>query len=318
MRKIIIDTDTGSDDAVGIMLAVLSGEIEVLGLTTVAGNCTLDYATKNALMTLEVCGRSDIPVYMGAYRPLYRDTFDAVDVHGKDGMGDLDLIHPTTKAKELHAVEYILDTVRQNPGEIEIIALGPATNLALAIMKDPDTMSKVKKIISMGTAGYGKGNCTVVAEFNVYADAESYKIMLESGIPTVIAGFDICLGEAAFNEKEIDMLLSSGRVANFAMRCNNTLIEFNRDREHKGTFLDLPDAVAVAVALWDDVIIKANNTACFCCIANDPSYGQVIVGAEKNLITNANSKIRHSTDVVETFDAKLYKKRLIDILVSAK
>lgn len=116
MRKFVIDTDTGSDDAVALMMAVLSPEVEVLGLTTVCGNVPLDKATLNALMTLEVCGREELEVYPGLDRPMCREAVTAVNVHGDDGMGDLDLIHPKKAPASVHAVDYILEQARRYPG----------------------------------------------------------------------------------------------------------------------------------------------------------------------------------------------------------
>ena len=116
-------------------------------------------------------------------------------------MGDADLIHPKTSANEKSAVDFILETVKENPDEIEIVLLGPATNVALAIDKDPVTMSRVKKFWSMGTAGFGQGNATPVAEFNVYKDAEAYKILLDSGVPTTILGLDMVTPDTFFSEK---------------------------------------------------------------------------------------------------------------------
>lgn len=182
LRKLIIDTDTGSDDAVALMMALLSDNIEVIGITTVCGNVPLDLATKNALMTSEICN-SQVPIFAGADKPLFRNLVTAVNVHGNDGMGDCDLIHPTTKPANGHAVDFILETVKSNPDQIEIVALGPVTNIALAILKEPETMKKVKHIWSMSTGGFGPGNTTPVAEFNVFVDAESFSALLNSEIP---------------------------------------------------------------------------------------------------------------------------------------
>lgn len=153
-RKIIIDTDTAGDDASALIIAAKAKNIDILGVTVSAGNVSLDQAVKNALMTLEMAG-SDAPVYAGAsttYTGKERETFS---VYGKDGMGDQDLIHPTRKAEDKGAVDFIVEAVKANPDEVEIVALGPVTNLALAFDKDPETMKRVKKYWSMGTAGFG-------------------------------------------------------------------------------------------------------------------------------------------------------------------
>ena len=134
------------------------------------------------------------------------DIKDAFSVFGEDGMGDADLIHPKGKAEEEDAVDFILDTIKEDPGEVEIIALGPATNIARAIDKDPETMQDVKMIWSMGTAGLGVGNASPVAEFNVYADAPAYKVMLDSGLPITIIGLDMCGGEAMWTDEQFEEL----------------------------------------------------------------------------------------------------------------
>lgn len=179
MRRFIVDTDTASDDAAALMIAALSEEIDLLGVTIVAGNVGLKQATDNALMTLEVCG-SDAPVYLGAKRPLFRERHETISVHGKDGMGDCDIIHPKRSPEEKRAVEFILEQVERYPNEVELVVLGPATNIALAILTDREIMSKVKHIWSMGTPGFGFGNATPVSEFNVFIDAEAYALMLDT------------------------------------------------------------------------------------------------------------------------------------------
>ena len=162
-RKFIIDTDTASDDAAAIMMAALSDDIELLGVTAVSGNVDVEQAGLNALQTLEVCGRADVPVYPGAKRPLFHERKATVSVHGKDGMGDKGIIHPAGKMQDRRAVDFILDTVKKYPGEVEIAVLGPATNIALAVLTDRDAMKNVKRIWSMGTPGFGPGNATPVS-----------------------------------------------------------------------------------------------------------------------------------------------------------
>lgn len=311
MRKFIIDTDTASDDSYALMLALLSKEVEVLGLTTVAGNVSLEQATKNALMTAEVCS-SQVPVYKGSAKPLFRELFTAQSIHGEDGMGEMNLIHPITTPKEKNAVDFILDTVREYPDvSIEIVSLGPATNLALAILRDGNTMKRVKHIYSMGTAGFGKGNTTPVAEFNVYVDAESYKVLLSSGIPITIIGFDMCLGNAPLQKSEIDYLASLGGRQEFFAKCVTKLLQFNVDKG-AGCYADLPDAVAMSAALWSDTVKKKVPAECYCCTIEAPAYGQVIIrplGEDE-----AQSSCRNA-DVVSEFDGALFKKRMLNILV---
>lgn len=315
MRKLIVDTDTGSDDAVALMMAVLSPGIEVLGVTTVCGNVPLELATKNALMTLEVCS-ADIPVYPGAERPLFRDLVTAVNVHGNDGMGDCGLIHPAKKPACRNAVDFTLDVVARYPDEVDIVMLGPATNIALAILRDRAVMSRVHHIYTMGTAGFGPGNTTPVSEFNVYVDAESYKILLQSGIPVTVIGFDMCLGESAWNKADLEAVRASGPVGRFAVECNTELLNYNlrRSGEH---IVDLPDAVAMGVALWDDFVLESRPVYCHCCVEDGPCYGQVIVYDPAQTLAIDYAVPPCNANVIAKVDAALYKRRLAALLCSA-
>ncbi len=312
MRKLIIDSDTASDDSVAIMLGLLSKNVEVLGITTVCGNIPLSMATQNALMTKEICS-SLVKVYPGMEKPMFKERVETACVHGADGMGEKDLIHPKTIAEEKHGVDFILDAVRSNPNEIELVVLGPATNIALAILREPETMKKVKRIWSMGTSGFGHGNATPVAEFNVYIDAESYKIMLESEIPITIIGFDLCLGDSALNKEDLTILENSGKAGKFITDCTSKLLEYNLNRVGGHHVVDLPDAVAIGVALWDDIVISSAQCNCYCCTTEAATYGQVIF-ADTSIAYEAvgmdYSRV-HAT-VIKEIDAKLFKKKLID------
>ena len=316
MRRIIIDTDCGSDDAVAIMMALKSNEVYVEAITTVCGNVPLEQATKNALMTIEVSNAQRPPVFAGASKPLMRELITAVNVHGEDGMGDLNLIHPTLTAEKEHAVDAILKIVEHYPNEIEIVTIGPVTNIALAIMKDPITMKKVKHIYSMGTAGFGRGNTTPVAEFNVYVDAEAYDIMLRANIPMTIIGFDVCLGEAALNKNDMDILLESGKEeAFFAVKCNRSLLEYNlkRSSEH---IVDLPDAVAMGVLLWPEIV--SDSAECFCkvCIIDPCSYGQVIVD-DGSVLAISDGFINYATNatVCKSINNRAFKSKMFNLLL---
>jgi len=316
MRKLIIDTDTGSDDAVALIMALKSTTVSVEAITTVCGNVPLDLATKNALMTIEVANGQTPPVYIGSAKPLMRDLVTATNVHGDDGMGDSDLIHPTLKAEDMHAVDAIIEIVKNNPNEIEIVTIGPATNIALAMFKDPETMRTVKHIYSMGTAGFGAGNTTPVAEFNVYVDAEAYSIMLKFGVPVTIIGFDVCLGDAAWNKEDIDLLLNSGKPeAEFSVKCNKTLLEYNLDIFGEA-IIDLPDAVAMGVVLWRDIVLESKLSYCYTCTVEEAAYGQVIIYDGSRLaISEGFAGNTPNATVCKTIDNELYKKRLQDLLL---
>ena len=316
MRKIIIDTDCGSDDAVAIMMALKSREVHVEAITTVCGNVPLELATQNTLMTVEVAHAQRPPVFSGAAKPLMRELVTAVNVHGKDGMGDLNLIHPTLTAETENAVDAIINIIDQNPYDIEIVALGPVTNIAQAILKAPSIMQKTKHIHSMGTAGFGRGNTTPVSEFNVYVDAEPYDIMLRSNIPMTIVGFDVCLGDAALNRSDMEMLMASGKAeAVFAVQCNRSLLAYNLKRSGE-YMVDLPDAIAMGVVLWPEVV--TDSAACFCkaCVIDPFTYGQVIVD-DGSVLAVSDGFISHSPNAVvcKSIDNQSFKAKLFDLLL---
>ena len=312
MRRLIIDTDTGTDDAAALLVACAADDIEILAVTTVAGNIPLEKGTANALQTLEAAGQR-IPVYPGAVKPLYRPLVCADGVHGKDGLGDRDLVHPTTRPETTHGVTKILELARAYPGEIEIVALGPVTNLALAILQDPAAMAGVKHIWSLGTGGFGPGNCTPVAEFNVYVDAEAYQILLGAGIPLTIAGFDLCLGDTALTRADLETLAGGNAVMRFMEKATSALVSFNKRNGH-GTFADLPDAVAMGCVLWPEMVQETVDVYAYCCTKEEPSYGQVIFFDRPVPMSEPYTVPADNATVVKTIDAAVFKKRFMESL----
>lgn len=192
-RKIIIDTDPGQDDAVAILLALASAdEIEVLGLTAVAGNVPLHLTARNARMVCELAGRPDIPVFAGCDRPLGRDLVTAEHVHGKTGLDGPDLPDPTMPLQDAHAVDFIVDTLRaEPPGTVTLCPLGPLTNIAMAFEKAPDIVNRVAEIVLMGGAYFEVGNITPAAEFNIYVDPQAARIVFKSGAPLTVMPLDV-------------------------------------------------------------------------------------------------------------------------------
>lgn len=191
-RKIIIDTDPGQDDAVAILLALASPELEVVGIAAVAGNVPLSLTEKNARKICELAGRTDIPVHAGAIRPLVRQLVTAEYVHGKTGLDGPDLPEPTMPLQAQHGVDFIIDTIRKHPdGTITLCPLGPLTNIALALINAPDIAPKVREIVLMGGGFFEGGNVTPAAEFNIYVDPHAADVVLKSGIPIVMMPLDV-------------------------------------------------------------------------------------------------------------------------------
>ncbi|MDM0445493.1 nucleoside hydrolase [Clostridium perfringens] len=177
-RKVIIDCDPGIDDALAIILALKSKEIEVIGITTVSGNVESVQGVKNALKVLKLLGRLDIPVYLGESKPIKRELVTAQDTHGEDGLGETFLEEVSSEYIRENGVDFILNTLK-NQENVSIIALGPLTNLYRAIEKDSETFHRVKEIVSMGGAYKSHGNCSPVAEFNYWVDPHGAREFLK-------------------------------------------------------------------------------------------------------------------------------------------
>ncbi|MGX9855246.1 nucleoside hydrolase [Limimaricola variabilis] len=189
-RKIIIDTDPGQDDAVAILLALASPELEVLGLTAVAGNVPLDLTQRNARQVVELAGR-DTPVFAGCDRPLARPLVTAEHVHGKTGLDGITLPDPTLPLQEQHGVDFIIETLRREaPGTVTLCPLGPLTNIATAFRRAPDIVEKVERIVLMGGGFFEGGNITPAAEFNIYVDPEAAKEVFACGRPITVLPLD--------------------------------------------------------------------------------------------------------------------------------
>ena len=190
--KIIIDTDPGQDDAVAILLALASPELEVLGITAVAGNVPLKLTEKNARKICELAGRPETKVFAGAIRPLVRPLVTAEEVHGKTGLDGPDLPEPKMPLQKQHAVDFIVETLMHEPsGTVTLCALGPLTNIALALIREPKIAGRIKQIVLMGGGFFEGGNITPTAEFNIYVDPHAADVVFKSGIPIVVMPLDV-------------------------------------------------------------------------------------------------------------------------------
>jgi purine nucleosidase len=192
-KKIIIDTDPGQDDAAAIMLAFASPEeIDILGLCAVAGNVPLKLTSRNIRIICELCGRTDIPVYEGAEKPLVRKPITAEHVHGSTGLDGPVLDEPTMEAQKQHAVDFIIETVMREPaGTVTLCTLGALTNVALALLKAPEIADRIKELVMMGGGFFEGGNITPAAEFNIYVDPQAADIVFRAGIPVVMMPLDV-------------------------------------------------------------------------------------------------------------------------------
>lgn len=193
MKKIIIDTDPGQDDAVAILLALSCPEqLELLGVTTVAGNVPLDLTTRNARIVCELAQRPDVAIYQGCDRPMAQTLVTAEHVHGKTGLDGPALPDPTMPVRDTHAVDFIIDTLRsQASGSVTLCPLGPLTNIATALERAPDIAERIAEIVLMGGAYFEVGNITPAAEFNIFVDPEAAKIVFDCGAPITVMPLDV-------------------------------------------------------------------------------------------------------------------------------
>ena len=246
-QAILIDTDTASDDAVALIMALRSESARVIAITTVAGNVYVDQATKNALYTADLCGAST-PVYQGAEKPLARDLIIADWFHGKDGLGDHGYPAPRRSPEKQHAVEAIIATVRSNPG-ITLVTLGPLTNIALALAQAPDLARNVGRCVVMGGAPCCEGNVTPAAEYNMWVDPEAARIVFRSSLPIELVGWQLCRGAAVIGPPDIDFVARMcTKLANFALECNSIARKAYRTQTGEDG-ISLPDPVAMSIAL---------------------------------------------------------------------
>jgi purine nucleosidase len=188
-RKIMIDCDPGHDDAIAILLAAANPKVDLIGITTVAGNAEVEKTTVNALKVCEIAGLWDVPVVKGAGQPLVRLRETAADIHGSTGMDGPTLPAPTKKIESGHAVDFIIGQLMASDGDITLVPVGPLTNIAMAMRKEPAILPKIREIVIMGGGTFG--NWTPAAEFNIYVDAEAAKVVFESGVPLTMFGLDL-------------------------------------------------------------------------------------------------------------------------------
>ena len=276
MRRFLIDTDTGSDDAVALVMALTNPEIRVEAITVVAGNVPLEQGVQNALYTVELTG-ANVPVYQGMGAPLLRPHESAQHVHGSDGMGDIGLdVYGRRPAPE-HATDVLQETINRYPGEITLVTLGPLTNVALALLRDQSLAGKVSNCVIMGGTGRGHGNVTPVAEYNIWVDPEAAQIVFESGIPITMVGWDVSYTYATLNEAEAARLRALGTpLATFCVDIQAALIKFATETSGLDGF-DLPDPIAMAVAIDPSIVTESKRL--FVAIETGGSWcrGQTVV-----------------------------------------
>jgi inosine-uridine nucleoside N-ribohydrolase len=238
--KIVIDCDPGHDDAIAILLALASPEVELIGVTTVAGNQTLDKTTRNALVTLDVGGRPDIPVAAGADAPLQRNLRTAAHVHGETGLDGPELPEPSAEPVAGHAADFLAELIE--PGTV-LVPTAPLTNIALLLERYPDVCERIDRIVWMGGA-IGEGNVTPAAEFNAFVDPEAAAAVFASGVPITMVGLDVT-HKALFTRAHAEQLRVAGRAGRFVAELSDFFQRFH-ERSYGFEGSPIHDAMAVA------------------------------------------------------------------------
>src|SRR5215207_4012963 len=248
---VILDVDPGHDDAVAIMLACGAPDLDLLAVTTVAGNVPLEKTTRNALRVLSLIGHSDVPVAAGASSPLYRPLHTAENIHGESGLDGLEIPDPSFEPDERGAVKLIADTLRRAPEPVTLVPVGPLTNVALVLREHPELNERVARISLMG-GSIGLGNTTPAAEFNIYVDPEAAREGFESGLPITMSGLDIT-HQARAGPKERERLRAMGNVGSVVAG----FLDFFAATYERTFGFDAPplhDPVAVAAVLESDLL----------------------------------------------------------------
>lgn len=303
IRPILIDTDTASDDAIALIMALKYPGVKIEAITLVAGNVPVEMGVQNALFTCELC-EVEVPVYKGATKPMLRELHTAQFIHGQDGMGDIGLDLQGRKAQEGHAVDIIIETIHKFPHEIELITLGPLTNIALALLKDPSIARKVKQCTIMGGIGKGVGNITPVSEYNIWVDPEAAKIVFESEMSMKMVGWDISRDYACFDENDAAAIRAIGtKLAHFTVDIQHVLLEFSKTITQLPGF-DLPDPIATAIALDSSVATVSEKLYVEVVCHEGVTRGQTVV--------DHTSSMKKEPNIEVVFEAS--RNRFLDML----
>src|SRR5579863_8436749 len=320
MRNFLIDTDTASDDGVAIIMALAEPSVRVLGLTTVAGNVGLKQATRNALLTAEIC-KSDVPVFEGAEKPLARPLQVADWFHGKDGLGDHGYKAPRRGKEREGAVEAILRLSQAEP-DLTLVTLGPLTNIALALKRDPELAERIGRCVVMGGAPCCEGNVTPAAEYNIWVDPEAARAVFRSKLPIEMIGWHVSRGASVLRDDEIAAIEALGtEKAKFAIESNSRARDAYRVQTGE-VGLSLADQTAMAVALDRSVGLSWSRHRVAIEIESELTRGMTVVD-RLNVHHDANNAHvwreaageHEGADILWTLDARRFKAMLKAALV---
>lgn len=289
---VVIDCDPGHDDAMALLLALASPELDVLGVTTVAGNTTLDKTTANALRVLERAGRTDVGVAPGSAQPLSRALVVAEDVHGPSGLDGPTLADPVTSPEPFHAIEKLRQAIDRHPEPVTVITLGPLTNLALFLRLYPESVPQIQRVVSMG-GSIGLGNVTPAAEFNIFVDPEAARAVYSAGLDVTMIGLDVT-HRALIDSSHAELLAQEGECGRFVAE----LLEFflrRHPRTYERAGVPIHDALAVAHVIWPDLVETAPYAVTIDC-TDGPSRGRTYVDRWGVTAADPNSTVGINVD----------------------
>ena len=313
-NKYFIDTDTASDDAVALLMALEWHDVEVLGISVVSGNMSVEQGSINARYTVELC-KKEVPVYVGADAPLVKKREHADWFHGPDGMGNMNYPAPKLQETNEDFIEVLNNHINQYPDEITLVTLGPLTNVANFIKKYPDSFLKLKNIVIMGGASNTVGNVTPAAEYNIWCDPEAADIVFKSKHHDIaMVGWELCRGEANLTEEEMELAYSfKTEKADFTIDCNKHALDSSQNWLGDPG-LGLPDPVAMAVALNPAVTTKVSRHNVQVVI-DGPARGMTIVdqlhvGESEPHIDEHWSHTERNINVIWEIDSDKWKETL--------
>jgi purine nucleosidase len=321
MRNFLIDTDTASDDAVAIIMALAAPDVRVIGLTTVAGNVGLEQATRNALLTAEICG-SNVPVFKGAAAPLTRALQDAHWFHGQDGLGDRGYPASKRASEREHAVDAIVRLAQAEPG-LTLVTLGPLTNIALALARDPGLAGRIARCVVMGGAPCCEGNVTPAAEYNIWVDPEAARAVFRSGLKIEMVGWQVSRGDSVLSDAEVAAIEALGTAkARFAIECNSRAREaYHVQTGEVGLSLADPTAMAVALDCSVGITWSRHKVAIEC--ASELTRGMTVVDRLNVSADATNAEVwdtaageSEGADILWTFDSTRFKSMLKEALAA--
>lgn len=278
--SLVIDTDTASDDAVALLLAAKESSVDIAAVTIVAGNVPIDLAVRNAIVTLDIAGAGDVPVYVGHDTPMQRTLETAQDVHGPDGMSGAALAEPSRVPADEHAVDVLVRLANDEPGIHTLVTLGPMTNIAAALQRDPELLTRFRHTFMMAGSPDGVGNVNTAGEFNVWADPEAATIVLAAPGAKTMIGWNVSRLYTVIRPEEHQRFLGLGVVGEFVASINVAVDTYCREVSGLDGY-DLPDPVAMAVALDESLITDATDEWMVVGL-DEPTRGAVLIDGRAN------------------------------------